>query len=136
MHQLITVAESSSDTRSACLSFLEFSNLPWIPKRAYWLKNFKEDALRGNHAHKSLSQLFILLSGRLVIELYEGEQLHAYKLGEDSPQLLVSPGYWRVIKSASPDAVLLVLADSPYEESDYIRDWDEYLQWFTGERNE
>lgn len=122
-----------SDSNSAGLSVLEFDDLPWIPKRIYWLKDFKPGIARGNHAHKSLSQIFAVIRGEVTIELFRGPVKFSTRMTPDSGQLLVEPGAWRVISDATPDAILLVLASSPYSEEDYIRDWNEYTNWFTSE---
>lgn len=129
MHKMIHAIDTLINPATGELSFLEFSDLPWEPKRIYWLKNLDLNSTRGNHAHKVLSQVFIVLSGSLTIEIFDGSKTQYYELNQESGQLLVEPGYWRVIRNASPDAVLLVLADRPYDESDYIRNLDEYLQW-------
>lgn len=129
MHKMIHAINTLIDPETGELSFLEFSDLPWEPKRIYWLKSLDLTSTRGNHAHKDLSQIFILISGSLTIEIFDGSKSKNYELNRESGQLLVEPGYWRVIRNASPDAVLLVLADRPYDESDYIRNLDDYLQW-------
>ena len=122
-----------TDPQSASLSVLEFCNLPWIPQRIYWLKNFKSGTTRGNHAHKSLSQIFMVLSGEVTIRLSRGLISETMVMTPVSGQLEIKPGTWRVISDATQDAILLVLASSPYTEEDYIRDWNEYMQWFTSE---
>jgi hypothetical protein len=74
-----------------------------------------------------------MMSGSLTLDIYKGVEHERIFFGKDSGQILVRPGIWRVISSASKDAVLMVLANAPYDESDYIRDWDEYLAWFNSE---
>jgi dTDP-4-dehydrorhamnose 3,5-epimerase-like enzyme len=129
MHKMILTAKTLVDQETGSLSFLEFYDLPWVPKRIYWLKELTSKTSRGNHAHRKLSQLFIVIAGSLTIELFDGKEMVSYEMNKDSGQLLIEPGYWRVIKNASQDACLLVLADSPYDEEDYIRDWKAYLEW-------
>jgi len=129
---LLKIIEDHSDTSSANLSVIEFDKLPWQPKRIYWLSNFVDESTRGNHAHRELSQIFIALSGTLDLEVFHGLSKEVFHLSPNGPEVHLSPGTWRVISKASADAILMVLADSTYDESDYIRDWDEYLEWFTG----
>lgn len=131
MADLLKVVEDHSDPTTANLSVIEFSRLPWQPKRIYWLSNFVGDSTRGNHAHRELSQIFIVLSGTLDLEVFHGENKEVFHLHPNALDVHLSPGTWRVISNPSPDAVLLVLADSEYDESDYIRDWNEYLEWFS-----
>lgn len=118
-----------SDKNSASLSVLEFGDLPWKPERIYWLQDFKHEVSRGNHAHKKLSQVLIMVSGSLTLDLYQGKMHERIFFTRNMGQILIQPGIWRVITSASDDAILLVAASHPFCEDDYIRDWDEYLKW-------
>lgn len=120
-----------SDDSSASLSVLEFADLPWKPERIYWLYNFKTASTRGNHAHKQLSQVFVMLAGSVVLDLHRGQSHEQVTFTTDSGQILIAPGTWRVISSASQDARLLVVASHAYSEEDYIRTWDEYQNWWT-----
>lgn len=99
----------------------------------YWLTNFNEGSSRGNHAHRNLSQIFIAMTGTIEIEIFHGIQKKTYFLTENQSALHLSPGAWRVITNPSPDALVMVLANLPYDEADYIRDWDEYLVWYQSE---
>lgn len=128
--------ETHSDPSSARLGVLEFSNLSFLVKRVYWLSNFVEGVSRGNHAHKNLNQVMLMIKGRLDLELCFGFESKTIELNEQSDYVLVPAGHWRVMKNASPDAALLVLADSEYRPDDYIRNWDDYLLWFLDKHNE
>jgi dTDP-4-dehydrorhamnose 3,5-epimerase-like enzyme len=119
-----------SDPDSADLFVFEYSKLPWIPARMYVMQNFVEGRTRGNHAHKRLSQIFIMISGSLQLEIYRGENCQSVILTPQTGELELKPGAWRVISNASKDAVLLVLADEAFYEEDYIREWDLYLNWY------
>jgi dTDP-4-dehydrorhamnose 3,5-epimerase-like enzyme len=103
-------------------------------KRVYWLSKFVTGVSRGNHAHKTLNQAMIMIRGQLELELSFGYEKTTFLLNEKSDYILVPAGFWRVMRNASMDAVLLVIADSEYSEEDYIRNWDEYIQWHSGER--
>lgn len=118
-----------SDPESASLGVVEFSELSFSPKRIYWMSDFVKGKTRGNHAHKTLNQIFIAAQGTLKLELTDGKISKTIYLSKESGYLYITPGIWRVISGASDNAVLLVLADQPYDEQDYIRDWDQYLQW-------
>lgn len=121
--------ELHHDTRSAFLEVIEFSNLTFLPQRVYWMHNFTSETTRGNHAHKSLRQLFVLMRGSIHLEIRDDSSSQTFILNEESDHILLEPGYWRIIREASQDAILLVLADQPYDESDYIRDWQAFLDW-------
>ena len=119
MSEIKKFRENHSDPDSADLFVFEYSNLPWVPARMYIMQNFVEGATRGNHAHKRLSQIFIMVSGRLELEIYRGENRQSYILTPQSGELELKPGVWRVISNASKDAILLVLADAAYSEDRY-----------------
>lgn len=132
--ELIEIMTDRSDVESASLSILEFHGLPWTPQRIYWLSNFVKGSTRGNHAHKTLSQVFVAISGSVQIEIYQGNKRSSFYLSPGNLGLSLEPGAWRVISDASEDALVMVLADAPYDESDYIRDWNDYLAWHQRER--
>ena len=67
----------------------------------------------------------------MALEIFEGARSTKYEISRSTPPLIVPPGTWRIMSEASSDALLFVIADRPYEESDYIRDWDEYLSWYS-----
>jgi hypothetical protein len=119
-----------NDPETANLGVVEFSKLPFQVHRIYWISSFKPDAVRGLHAHKTLYQVLILISGSITIELYKGVKKELINMSSSSRPLLIDPGTWRVMRDASADAMLMVIASAGYDESDYIRDWDEYLDWF------
>ena len=127
--------EDHTDPKSATLGVLEFYRLRFDAKRIYWLTNFVDGVSRGNHAHKTLNQAMIMISGQLELELYYGKDKTKLQLNANTDYVLVPAGYWRVMKNASADAVLLVVADSEYSEQDYIRNWSDYQDWFLGHKN-
>ena len=112
------------------LGVLEFSKLPFFPRRIYWITNASENVTRGAHAHKSLNQIFVVLSGSVTIDLFKGLKKQSFDLVAEGAILNLEPGCWRNIKLSTPDSLLLVLCDREYEESDYIRDWEDYLEWY------
>lgn len=124
--------EDHSDPNTATLGVLECFNLPFEVKRIYWLSNFVKGVTRGNHSHKTLNQAMIMISGQMDLELYFGPDKTKFHLDANSNYVLVPAGHWRVMSNATSDAVLLVVADSEYSEKDYIRNWNEYQEWFAG----
>jgi hypothetical protein len=126
----INLVNNISDPETASLSAVEFSSLPFNPERIYWIQDFTSKAVRGNHSHKNLTQVFIMVEGSMHLEIYEGPKSRSYEFTRKSTPLIIGPGTWRIMSNASSDAVLLVIADRPYEPEDYIRDWDEYQDWY------
>ena len=112
------------------LGVLDFSKLQFLPRRIYWITDTSENITRGAHAHKLLNQIFLVLSGSVIIDIFKGLEKQSFNLIAEGPILMLEPGYWRNIKLLTPDSLLLVLCDREYEESDYIRDWEDYLEWY------
>ena len=106
----------------------EFKNVPFHIARAYWLYDVPAGAMRGGHAHKRLKQLLIALSGSFTVTLDNGHDRHSFLLNHPYQGLLVETGVWRTLEDFSSGAVCLVLAEDLFEEADYIRDYDDYLQ--------
>jgi hypothetical protein len=90
------------------------------------LYDIPSDAFRGGHAHKSLSQLLIALSGSFDVHLKNGKEELTIKLNKPNIGLLIKPGVWREIDNFSSGSVCLVLASNVYEEEDYIRDYKKF----------
>jgi hypothetical protein len=86
--------------------------------------------MRGNHAHRILTQMMVLLKGSLDIELNSGEEVTRKSLQSPGDWVLIPSATWRRFSSQDPNTVVLVLADRVYEPEDYIRNYNEYLEWF------
>jgi dTDP-4-dehydrorhamnose 3,5-epimerase-like enzyme len=103
--------------------------LPFPVSRMYFIHNVPPGAERGSHAHKELKQLMMCLSGSVEVVLDDGDNTFTFVLKNSYQAIQVPSGYWRTLKNFSVDAVLVVLASNEYEESDYIRDRSEFLDW-------
>lgn len=121
--------EWHSDPFSADLGVINLESVPFVVKRIYWISHFKSETIRGNHAHKNLTQLMVPLSGSLDLILFTGTNSETFRLGAGDEPKIIKPGMWRVMRNATEDSVVMVLASEKYDESDYIRDWPEYLNW-------
>lgn len=102
-------------------------NIPFEIKRVYYIYNTLEDVRRGYHAHKTLEQILICVHGSCRILLDDGVGRATVTLDKPYEGLYVAKNMWREMYDFSPDAVLLVLASEPYNETDYIRDYDKFL---------
>lgn len=114
---------------SGTLGVIDAPNLPFSPRRLYWIHSVPKEGIRGNHAHKELNQFFVALKGEVSIEISSNKLKEVVTLEGENKLLVLKSGYWRKLFNFSPDAVLLVGADSEYNSEDYIHDWDEYLAW-------
>lgn len=95
-------------------------------ERVYYLYDVPGGANRGGHAHKTLRQLAIALSGSFDVIVDDGRRRRRFHLNRAYLGLYIPPMTWREIDNFSGGSVCLVLASAPYDESDYVRDYDEY----------
>ena len=101
--------------------------IPFDIKRTYYLYDVPGGEARGGHAHQKLSQLIIAASGSFTVTLADGNVKRTFVLNRPYQGLYIVPGIWRVLDDFSSGSVCLVLASHPYEENDYIRDYEDFL---------
>jgi len=101
-------------------------NIPFDIKRIYYLYDIPGGEKRGGHAHKELHQLIVAASGSFKVMLDDGTNKKIIHLNRPNYGLLVVPGIWRELLEFSSGAICLVLASLNYNESDYIRIYDEF----------
>ena len=121
------------DDRGA-LNVLEIAKeLPFGCQRIFYTYTVPEGSVRGEHAHKICEQFLIVMKGVLNVRVDNGEQRDEIVLDSPSKGLHLPAGCWGEQYGHSPDCILLVLASRPYENADYIRDYDEFLRWKRGQ---
>ncbi|HEU4707470.1 MAG TPA: FdtA/QdtA family cupin domain-containing protein [Solirubrobacterales bacterium] len=110
------------------LTFVEGGNhVPFPIARIYYLYDVPGGAIRGGHAHRSLQQLLIATSGSFEVILDDGREKKTVTLNRSYTGLLLTPMIWRELVNFSSGSVCMVLASDVYDESDYFRDYDEFL---------
>jgi hypothetical protein len=111
------------------LTFIEGNqHIPFEIRRVYYLYDVPGGAERGGHAHKELSQLIIAMSGSFDVILDDGNEKKRFHLNRSYQGLYVCPMIWRELDNFSSGSVCMVLASNIYEESDYFRDYNDYLR--------
>ncbi|MDC0310504.1 FdtA/QdtA family cupin domain-containing protein [bacterium] len=111
------------------LTFIEnHTHIPFAIQRIYYLYDVPGGESRASHAHKSLHQLFIALSGSFDILLKDGSKTKKLTLNRSYVGLYVPPMIWRRLINFSSGSVCCVLASQKYDESDYYRDWNNYVK--------
>jgi len=103
--------------------------VPFEVKRTYYLYDVPGGESRGGHAHKYLSQLIIAASGSFTVTLDDGNVKRTFMLNRPYQGLYVVPGIWRTLDDFSSGAVCLVLASHVYDENDYIRDYNDFIEY-------
>lgn len=110
------------------LTFIEnSSHIPFDIKRVYYLYDVPGGSERGSHAHKGLHQFIIAMSGSFDVTLDDGAQVKRFHLNRSHYGLYICPMTWRLLDNFSSGAVCLVLVSEPYDEYDYIRNYDAFL---------
>ena len=110
------------------LSVVEGDTIPFEIKRVYYLYDVPSGAERGGHAHKNLQQFMVALSGSFDVVLDDGNTRKIITLNKPNVGLLIPTGIWRELQNFSSGSVCLVLASATFEEDDYIRDFDIFLE--------
>jgi hypothetical protein len=99
---------------------LEFSNIPFTPRRTFVVHGVPPGVSRGGHAHERGEQLLIAIAGEIVVDLrYEGME-HRISLTESTQALLIGPCIWARQTYSTPGAILMVHASEAYEEDSYL----------------
>ena len=125
---ILSLPKIGEDMRGS-LSFVEGRNgVPFDVKRVYYLYDVPGGAERGGHAHKDLQQLIVALSGSFQVVLDDGNNKKTVTLDRPYSGLYVPTMIWRELVSFSSGAVLFVLASNCYSESDYYRQYEEFVQ--------
>lgn len=112
------------------------TNVPFDVKRVYWVYDVPAGESRGGHAHKECRELIIAVSGSFTVTIDNGHETETFHLNHPWQGLLVETGVWRTLDDFSSGAVCLVLASQGFDESDYIRNYSEYLASLNGFENE
>lgn len=110
------------------LSFIEGGrHIPFDIQRVYYLYDVPGGSDRGSHAHKNLHQFVVAMSGSFDVVLDDGMAKRRFHLNRSYYGLYVCPMMWRDLDNFSSGAVCMVLASSRYDESDYIRDYSDFI---------
>jgi len=106
--------------------------IPFEVKRTYYLYDVPGGGSRGAHAHRNLSQLIVAASGSFNVTLDDGNVKRTFLLNRPYQALYVVPGIWRDLDDFSSGSVCMVLASEIYDEGDYIRDYETYIEYKNG----
>jgi|SRR5690554_2495722 len=109
------------------LSVIEKEIVPFEIKRVYYLYDVPAGAERGGHSHKEQQEFLVALSGSFEVILNDGKTEKSVTLNKPFEGLLITNGIWRELKNFSSGAVCLVVASDVFEESDYIREFEDFL---------
>ncbi len=123
------VFQPHGDFRGQLVALEEFKDIPFSIKRVYYMYDTADAFVRGKHAHKNLEQILICIHGGCKIKLDNGREQKVVPLEKPYEGLYVPSNMWREMYDFTKGAVLLVLASELYDEADYIRDYNEFLEY-------
>jgi dTDP-4-dehydrorhamnose 3,5-epimerase-like enzyme len=125
--RIISLDRHHSD-RQGDLSAVEgLHSIPFPIRRIYYLYDIPGGATRGGHSHKKLYQILVAASGSFTVVLDDGTLRQSVTLNQPDQALLIVPGIWRELENFSSGSVCLCIASEKYDESDYLRDYDNFL---------
>lgn len=130
--ELLEIRKISDPDGRGNLSVVEKDFLPFVIKRVYYLYDVPSSSTRGGHAHKELQQFLIALSGSFDVVLDNGKQRRVITLNRPDRGLLIPNGVWRELENFSSGAVCLSLVSEEYNENDYIREYEKYIEYIQG----
>jgi dTDP-4-dehydrorhamnose 3,5-epimerase-like enzyme len=116
------------DDRGSLAVLESTKNVPFPINRVYYIFGTQQGVSRGFHAHKALLQLAVCVAGKCRMVLDNGEVKETVWLDSPTKCITIEPNVWHEMHDFSEDCVLLVLASEHYDESDYIRDYDDFLK--------
>ncbi len=122
--------EVFDDKADGLLSVGEQSKqIPFQIKRVYTITRLQHsEAIRGQHAHKKLEQVVFCLRGSAELWLDDGAKSTTILLDRPDTGIYLAPGIWHEVRNFQNDPILLVLASAAYDESDYVRNREEFLR--------
>lgn len=117
------------DDRGSLIAIEAEKNIPFAIQRVYYLFGTKAEVARGFHAHKELWQVAICISGKCLMLLDDGRQKESVWMDSPMKGIVLPPMLWHEMHHFSSDCVLLVLASDKYNESDYVRKYEDFLEF-------
>ena len=112
------------------LSFIEQENhIPFKIERTYWIYDVPGGEKRGGHAYKNNEELIVALSGSFDVIVDDGNEKKTFSLNRSYYGLYVPKGTWREMQNFSTNSLALILSSTKYDESDYIRDYNEFINY-------
>ena len=118
-----------SDPRGNLSVIEEFKEIPFKIERTYWIYDVPGGEKRGGHAYKENQEFIVALSGSFDVVLDDGKSKRVFSLNRSYNGLYVPKGMWREMENFSTNSLALVLSSTKYDSSDYIRDYQEFLEY-------
>lgn len=126
------VLPKKQDERDGSLIIAEGGRtIPFDIKRVYYINNLENNiSVRGKHAHKVLEQVIFCISGSMSLLLDDGYTKQTILMNEDNIGIILGPGLWHEMYNFTSNCVLLIFASDYYDELDYIRDYNTFINLY------
>ncbi len=109
------------------VNFLSFDDkLGFVPKRLFWLHHIAPGQWRGRHGHRESHLVTLLLNGSCKVHLDDGKVKETVVLDDPSRAVHIGPMVWHELTDFTPQAVILVIASTLYDEAEYLRDYEAF----------
>lgn len=115
------------DERGSLIAVEADKDIPFAIARVYYIFGTKGGVERGFHAHKALKQVAVAVRGSCIMKLDNGREKQDVLMNDPTKSVYIAPMVWHEMREFSEDCVLLVFADQAYDESDYIRNYQHFL---------
>lgn len=116
------------DERGSLVALESAAEVPFEIKRVYYIFGTQKNVVRGHHAHRKLKQIIFCPHGSCDFILDDGKERRTLRLGSPNRGLYLKSNIWREFTNFSEGCVVMVLASEHYDETDYIRDYQTFLQ--------
>lgn len=117
------------------LSFIEnISQIPFKIERTYWIYDVPGGESRGGHAYKNTEEFIIALSGSFDVIVDDGKERKIFTLNRSYFGLYIPKGFWREFRNFSTNSIALEFASTHYDDKDYIRDYNEFIELRNNEK--
>lgn len=118
-----------ADPRGNLSVIEELKDIPFKIERTFWIYDVPGGETRGGHAYKETQEFIVALSGSFDVVLDDGKEKKTFSLNRSYNGLYVPKGMWREMENFSTNSLALVLSSTKYDKDDYIRDYEQFLQF-------
>ena len=125
------------DENDGVLSVAEsMREIPFDIKRTYYIYGLTyPKAVRGFHAHKNLEQVIFCINGSFKLMVDDGTNKQYFFMSDPNRGIYIGPKLWHTMFEFTKDCIILVFSSDYYDESDYIRDYDEFKKYISKEKS-
>ena len=127
----IFILPKIADSRGNLSIIEEMKQIPFKIKRVYWIYDVPGGVERGGHAYRQNEEFIVALSGSFDVCLDNGKEKKVISLNRSYMGVYIPKGVWRVMNNFSTNSLALIVSSIDYDEKDYIKDYEEFLQYST-----